>query len=79
MNQNVCMEALMRTTLDLDNTIVAKAMEISGEKTKTAVIHKALNELIRKNTARKILNYAGKIDINIDLDILRGRENAWGK
>jgi len=69
----------MRTTLDLDNTIVAKAMEISGEKTKTAVIHKALNELIRKNTARKILNYAGKIDINIDLDILRGRENAWGK
>jgi len=73
------MEALMRTTLDLDNTIVAKAMEISGEKTKTAVIHKALNELIRKNTARKILNYAGKIDINIDLDILRGRENAWGK
>jgi len=79
MNRNICMEALMRTTLDLDNTIVAKAMEISGEKTKTAVIHKALNELIRKNTARKILNYAGKIDINIDLDILRGRENAWGK
>jgi Arc/MetJ family transcription regulator len=67
----------MRTTLDLDNEIVSRAMEITGDKTKTAVIHRALNEIIKNDNASKIFNYGGKVNINIDLDVLRGRNSAW--
>jgi Arc/MetJ family transcription regulator len=67
----------MRTTLDLDNEIVSKAMEITGDKTKTAVIHRALNEIIKKDNTSKIFNYGGKVNIDIDLDVLRGRNSAW--
>ncbi len=63
----------MRTTLDLNEALLEKAMKASGETTKTAVIHKALTDLVRKNRSLKILDYAGKVDLPINLNKLRGR------
>jgi Arc/MetJ family transcription regulator len=71
------MEAAMRTTLDLNENLLEEAMRISGEKTKTSIIHKALTDYINKSNARGILAYGGKMDLNIDLDKLRGR--VWNK
>lgn len=67
----------MRTTLDLNETLLGEAMKLTGETTKTAIIHRALSDLIRKEKTLKILDYAGKIDISIDLDTTRGRKSAW--
>lgn len=64
----------MRTTLDLNESLIDEAMRISGEKTKTSTIHKALSDYIKKNKARGILDYGGKINLDIDLDLLRGRK-----
>lgn len=66
----------MRTTLDLNESLIDEAMKISGDKTKTSAIHRALADYIKKNKARGILAYGGKIDLDINLDLLRGRTSA---
>ncbi len=63
----------MRTTLDLPEKLVRDAMEITHVETKTKVIVIALEELIRKSKILAIKEFKGKIDMDIDLDIIRGR------
>ena len=47
----------MRTNVELDDALVAKAMKLTAISTKKAVIHKALEELIKTNTRREMLKY----------------------
>ncbi len=63
----------MRTTLDLPEDLVAEAMKSTGIKTKTKVIITALEQLIRRSKIAEIKKYRGKVDLDIDLDELRGR------
>jgi Arc/MetJ family transcription regulator len=49
----------MRTNVDLDDTLVAQAMKISGINTKKAVLNMVLKEYIRKNNLKRILKYKG--------------------
>ncbi len=63
----------MRTTLDLPEDLLLKAMSLSQIKTKTQVITTALQEMIRKSEISDIKNFKGKVDLDIDLDTLRGR------
>jgi len=64
----------MRTTLDLPEDLLQKAMAISDSKTKTSVITLALKELIRKSDIAGLKKYKGKVDLDIDLDTLRDRK-----
>ncbi len=63
----------MRTTLDLPETLMKEAMKVSHQRTKTAVIITALQDLIRKNRLLQLKSFRGKIDIELDLDQLRKR------
>lgn len=63
----------MRTTIDLPEDLVMEAMRATHLKTKTQVIKTALEELIRKVKLSELKNYKGKVDLDIDLDTLRGR------
>ena len=63
----------MRTTLDIDEKLITKAMRITGEHTKTALIHFALEQIIRKSNLKSLLEYGGKIQIDYDLNTSRGR------
>jgi Arc/MetJ family transcription regulator len=67
------MEILMRTTLDLPEALMADAMKASHQRTKTAVIVTALEDLVRKNRVRNLRNFRGKVDLDIDLNTLRKR------
>ena len=64
----------MRTTLDLPEELVNEAMKVTRIKTKTQVIITALEDLIRKTKISELKEYKGKIDLEIDLDKLRGRQ-----
>jgi Arc/MetJ family transcription regulator len=66
-------EAAMRTTLDLPENLLKEAMKVSHTDTKTAVIVKALEELIRKSKISGLKKYRGKIDLDINLNELRDR------
>jgi antitoxin ParD1/3/4 len=64
----------MRTTLNLDDDVLAGAMKVSPGKTKTDVINEALREYTRKRKVREILKFEGKMEWEGDLDQLRLRE-----
>jgi Arc/MetJ family transcription regulator len=64
----------MRTTLDLPEDLVVEAMKVSDIKTKTKVIITALEQLIKKSKISEIKKYKGQIDLDVDLDELRGRK-----
>lgn len=64
----------MRTTLDLPEELLDEAMKTTQIKTKTKVIITALEELIRKSKISEIKDYKGKIDLDIDLNSIRGRQ-----
>ena len=63
----------MRTTLDLPEELLEKAMQVSNTNTKTKVIILALEELVRKSTISELKQYKGAVDLEIDLDQLRKR------
>lgn len=63
----------MRTTIDIPEHLVAEAMKLTRIKTKTDVIKEALINLIQREKVKKIKNYHGKVNLNIDLDQLRNR------
>ncbi len=56
----------VRTTIDLPEDLLKEAMEVTGAKTITMTICLALQELIRKKRMMKILDYRGKIDLDLD-------------
>ena len=64
----------MRTTLDLPESLLNEAMNITHTKTKTALIINALENLVRKSKLAGLKAYKGKIDLNIDLNSLRNRQ-----
>ncbi|MCP4761542.1 MAG: type II toxin-antitoxin system VapB family antitoxin [archaeon] len=64
----------MRTTLDLPDNLVNEAMKVTSIKTKTKVIITALEQLIRKSQLSEIKEFKGKINIDIDLETIRGRK-----
>ncbi len=64
----------MRTTLDLPENLIEEAMKTTRIQTKTKVIITALEELIRKSKISELKKFKGKVDLDIDLDIIRGRQ-----
>ena len=63
----------MRTTLDLPIDLLDEAMKATHIKTKTKVIIIALEELIRKSKISELKEFKGKVDLDIDLNTIRGR------
>ena len=49
----------MRTTMNLDDALVEEAMQLTGLKEKTAVVHAGLLELIRRESARRLAALGG--------------------
>ena len=64
----------MRTTLDLPEELLREAMKTARIETKTGVIIKALEELIRKNKIAGLKKFKGKVNLEIDMDSIRSRE-----
>ncbi len=48
-------------------------MKVSHQKTKTAAIITALEEMVRKDHLQELKKFKGKLDLDIDLDSLRKR------
>jgi len=64
----------MRTTLDLPEKLLDDAMEVSQIDTKTRVIITALEGLIRKLKISGLKEFKGKVDLDMDLNGIRGRQ-----
>ena len=65
----------MRTNIEIDGELIKEAQELSGLKTKRAVVDAALRMFVRVQHQKDILNLAGKVKWEGDLDAMReGRE-----
>jgi len=64
----------MRTTLDLPAALVDEAMRLSHQRTKTAVIITALEDLVRRSRIQGLKRFKGKVNIDIKLSALRDRK-----
>ncbi|MBA4368660.1 MAG: hypothetical protein C0403_13600 [Desulfobacterium sp.] len=64
----------MRTTLDLPKDLIDEAMKATRINTKTQVIITALEDLIRKSKISGLKKFKGKVDLDIDMDAIRGRQ-----
>ena len=63
----------MRTTLDLPEDLIAEAMKLTKIATKTDLIKTALANLITRERIKDLKDFYGKIDLDVNLDILRKR------
>lgn len=63
----------MRTTLNLPKTLIDEAMKTTRINTKTQVIITALEDLIRKSKISGLKEFKGKVDLDIDMNAVRGR------
>lgn len=57
----------------MPKSLLDEAMQLTRAKTKTALIILALEELVRKNKITELKQYKGKIDLDVNLDVLRER------
>jgi Arc/MetJ family transcription regulator len=63
----------MRTTLDLDKKLLDEAMKWTGENTKTSVINEALKEIIKNRKRLRLVEIAGKVELEVNIDVTRNR------
>lgn len=61
----------MRTNIDIDDTLLQQAMELTHLETKKAVINYALKELVASKKRASILELKGKAFWDGDLDTMR--------
>ena len=62
----------MRTNIVIDDTLIAKAMNYTGPRTKKEVVHFALEEIVRREERKKILDLQRKVHWEGNLDEMRG-------
>jgi Arc/MetJ family transcription regulator len=68
----------MRTNIVLDDDLVREAMTLSGETTKTAVVHRALKEFVQRLRLKEMVSNFGKIPWEGDLNVMRERPPDYG-
>ena len=49
----------MRTTVNLDEDLVARAMKLTGPVDRTALLHESLKALIERESARRLAKLGG--------------------
>ena len=68
----------MRTTIDIPEDLINEAMRVTKSPTKTELIKIALFNIIQKSKIQSLKKYKGKIDLDIDLNTLRKRNEYPG-
>jgi hypothetical protein len=63
----------MATNLAIDPELLERALEVSGEKSKTAAVTKALREFVARREQRKVLELFGKLDWDPNYDYKAAR------
>jgi hypothetical protein len=62
--------------LSIDSELLQRALEVSGERSRTAAVTKALQEFIARRQHRRLLELVGKLewDDSYDVRAERGRK-----
>ncbi len=69
----------MRTNIDIDDTLLAAAMEAAGLATKKATVEEALRRLVENHRRRQALADLDGLGWEGDLNAMRQGRNLWDK
>jgi hypothetical protein len=58
----------MATNLDINPTLLQRALEVSGERTKTAVVTRALEEYVARREQKRLLELFGALEWDREFD-----------
>ncbi|MGB7205051.1 MAG: type II toxin-antitoxin system VapB family antitoxin [Anderseniella sp.] len=61
----------MRTNINIDDELMAKAMKAAGTKTKKETVEEGLKALVKRGSQRKIKEAFGKFQWEGNLDTMR--------
>lgn len=64
----------MRTNIEIDDSLMKKAMKAAGTRTKKETVEEGLHLLIRRKRMQSLLELEGKVRWEGDLDELRRDE-----
>jgi Arc/MetJ family transcription regulator len=64
----------MRTTVDLNDRLMADALKWVGESTKTGTINESMKIAVAFKKRMKLLTMAGKVKLDVDLNATRNRK-----
>ena len=56
----------MRTTLDIDEELLEKVVDATGEGSKSRAVNKALSAYVREIRMKRLLELRGKLDLDLD-------------
>ena len=63
----------MATNLAIDPKLLDQALRVSGERTKTAAVTKALEEFVARRQQRRLLELFGSLEWDRDYDYKKAR------
>ena len=63
----------MATNLAIDDSLIERALELSGERTKKAAVTKALQEFIARRDQKRLLDLMGKLEWDQSYDYKKER------
>jgi hypothetical protein len=66
----------MATNLAIDPELLDRAVEVSGERTKKAVVTRALQEFIARHEQRRVVELMGKLEWDSSFDYKAGRSRG---
>ena len=66
----------MATNLDLDPDLLERALELSGERTKTAAVTQALREFVSRREQPRLLELFGALEWDAAFDYKRERSRS---
>ncbi len=72
----MCEHSHMATNLEIDQRLLERALKVSGERTKTAVVVKALEEYVARREQKRIVELFGSLewDPKYDYKAARSRD-----
>jgi Arc/MetJ family transcription regulator len=66
----------MATNLAIDADLLQRALEVSGEKTKTAAVTRALEEFVARREQARIVELFGALEWDAEYDYKRERSRG---
>jgi Arc/MetJ family transcription regulator len=66
----------MATNLDIDPQLLERALEVSGQRTKTATVTMALKEFVARREQKRLLELFGALEWDSDFDYKAERSRS---
>jgi hypothetical protein len=76
MCDRLCDNPHMATNLDIDPRLLRLALEVGGERTKTAVVTRALEEYVSRRQQKRLLELFGALEWDRGFDYKAERSRA---